>query len=116
MKVLVNGQLLKRDEAVVDIEDRGYQFGDGIYEVIRVYEGVLYGLREHAERFLEAPLKSESICRLALRILNGSWKSLSKKTVSRAAGYTFRQQEAWRRESINMKPDWACKQLRTRFQ
>ncbi|PRR97615.1 D-amino-acid transaminase [Bacillus atrophaeus] len=54
MKVLVNGQLLKRDAAAIDIEDRGYQFGDGIYEVIRVYEGVLYGLREHAERFFRS--------------------------------------------------------------
>ncbi|MCY9315854.1 D-amino-acid transaminase, partial [Bacillus spizizenii] len=32
MKVLVNGQLIERSEASVDLEDRGYQFGDGIYE------------------------------------------------------------------------------------
>lgn len=34
MKTLVNGQLIDREEAAVDIEDRGYQFGDGVYEVI----------------------------------------------------------------------------------
>lgn len=36
MKVLVNGRLIGRSEASIDLEDRGYQFGDGIYEVIRV--------------------------------------------------------------------------------
>lgn len=54
MKVLVNGRLIGRSEASIDLEDRGYQFGDGIYEVIRVYKGVLFGLREHAERFFRS--------------------------------------------------------------
>ncbi|MBL4964286.1 D-amino-acid transaminase [Bacillus halotolerans] len=54
MKILVNGQLVERNEASVDVEDRGYQFGDGIYEVIRVYKGVLFGLREHAERLFRS--------------------------------------------------------------
>lgn len=62
MKVLVNGRLIGRSEASIDLEDRGYQFGDGIYEVIRVYKGVLFGLREHAERFSEVLLKSEFHC------------------------------------------------------
>jgi D-alanine transaminase len=33
---IVYGELLERSKAKVDIEDRGFQFGDGIYEVIRV--------------------------------------------------------------------------------
>ncbi|PLT30605.1 D-amino-acid transaminase [Peribacillus deserti] len=51
MKVLVNNELQEREEVRVDIEDRGYQFGDGVYEVIRVYEGVPYTLDEHLARF-----------------------------------------------------------------
>lgn len=35
---------------IVDIEDRGYQFGDGIYEVIGVYEGRTFLLDEHLQR------------------------------------------------------------------
>ncbi|MBT2573982.1 D-amino-acid transaminase [Bacillus sp. ISL-51] len=54
MKVLVNGLLIDREEAAVDIEDRGYQFGDGVYEVIRVYNGVLFGLHEHIERLFRS--------------------------------------------------------------
>ena len=54
MKALVNGQLIDREEAAVDIEDRGYQFGDGVYEVIRVYNGALFGLREHIVRLFRS--------------------------------------------------------------
>lgn len=42
MKVLVKNQLIERDEAKVDVEDRGYQFGDGVYEVIRMYNGQFF--------------------------------------------------------------------------
>jgi len=48
--ILVNDEWLSRDEAKVDIEDRGYQFGDGVYEVIRVYDGKFFTLDEHLQR------------------------------------------------------------------
>ncbi|NBQ74565.1 MAG: D-amino-acid transaminase [Acetobacteraceae bacterium] len=35
----VNGRYLPQPEAAVNIEDRGYQFGDGIYEVVHLYDG-----------------------------------------------------------------------------
>jgi D-alanine transaminase len=35
----VNGKYLPQPEASVNIEDRGYQFGDGIYEVVHLYAG-----------------------------------------------------------------------------
>jgi len=46
----MNGEFIPREEAKVDIEDRGYQFGDGIYEVIRVYNGKMFMAKEHLER------------------------------------------------------------------
>lgn len=48
--VLMNGEFIPREEAKVDIEDRGYQFGDGIYEVIRVYNGKMFTAFQHLER------------------------------------------------------------------
>ncbi|WP_106496534.1 D-amino-acid transaminase [Lentibacillus sp. Marseille-P4043] len=48
-KMLYHNQLIDR-ENVIDIEDRGYQFGDGIYEVIGVYDGNPLMLDEHLER------------------------------------------------------------------
>ncbi|MCM3616019.1 D-amino-acid transaminase [Sutcliffiella horikoshii] len=50
MKVLVNDEIIERNEAKVDIEDRGYQFGDGVYEVVNIYEGIPFTLNEHIAR------------------------------------------------------------------
>ncbi|BFL67527.1 D-amino-acid transaminase [Staphylococcus capitis] len=41
-------------DAKVSYEDRGYVFGDGIYEYIRAYEGKLFTVKEHFERFLRS--------------------------------------------------------------
>lgn len=51
---ILNGKIIDRSEAVVDIEDRGYQFGDGVYEVIRVYNGKMFTVKEHLERFVKS--------------------------------------------------------------
>jgi D-alanine transaminase len=46
----VNGRYLARREAAIDIEDRGYQFSDGVYEVCEVRGGRLVDERLHMER------------------------------------------------------------------
>lgn len=46
----VNGKILSMDDAYVHIEDRGYQLGDGIYEVIISYGKTFFQLQEHLER------------------------------------------------------------------
>ncbi|MGM9944712.1 MAG: D-amino-acid transaminase [Lysinibacillus sp.] len=48
---LWNDRIVADNEVVVDKEDRGYQFGDGVYEVVKVYNGQLFTLEEHVERF-----------------------------------------------------------------
>ncbi len=49
--ILANGEIAKEQDLVISKEDRGYQFGDGIYEVVRVYEGDLFTAKEHIDRF-----------------------------------------------------------------
>jgi D-alanine transaminase len=46
----VNGRYLTAASSVVHIEDRGYQFADGVYEVAGVVEGVLVDLKPHMAR------------------------------------------------------------------
>jgi D-alanine transaminase len=46
----VNGRYLPLGTATVHIEDRGYQFGDGVYEVCEVREGRLVDERRHLAR------------------------------------------------------------------
>jgi D-alanine transaminase len=45
-----NGQFLPADRIAISPLDRGFIFGDGVYEVIPVYEGVPLRAREHFER------------------------------------------------------------------
>ncbi len=46
----VNGSYRPLRDAVVNIEDRGYQFGDGIYEVIYVHDNRLIDAMLHLAR------------------------------------------------------------------
>src|SRR5476651_684707 len=46
----VNGRYLPRAQAIVSIEDRGYQFADGVYEVCEVKGGRLVDERRHMAR------------------------------------------------------------------
>jgi D-alanine transaminase len=51
---ILDGKMINRSEAKVDVEDRGYQFGDGVYEVIRVYNGRMFTGTEHLNRFVKS--------------------------------------------------------------
>ena len=53
-KVFINGEFVNEEDAKVSYEDRGYVFGDGIYEYIRAYDGKLFTVKEHFERFLRS--------------------------------------------------------------
>jgi D-alanine transaminase len=46
----VNGRYVPHGQAVIHIEDRGYQFADGVYEVCEVREGHIVDERRHMER------------------------------------------------------------------
>ncbi len=46
----VNGRYLAQREAAVNIEDRGYQFADGVYEVVHLYQGRFIDCDRHMAR------------------------------------------------------------------
>src|ERR1700752_4889582 len=46
----VNGRYVPRRAATVHVEDRGYQFADGVYEVCEVRGGKLVDERRHMDR------------------------------------------------------------------
>jgi D-alanine transaminase len=47
----VNGRYIPHGDAVVHVEDRGYQFADGVYEVVLVHRGCLVDEELHLDRF-----------------------------------------------------------------
>ena len=48
--VYVNGSFVPRSEARVSVEDRGFVFGDGVYEVLRAINGRFFATRFHNDR------------------------------------------------------------------
>ncbi|MDM5154807.1 D-amino-acid transaminase [Bacillus sp. DX1.1] len=54
--ILFNGRLVnsKEEQAIVPLEERGLQFGDGIYEVFRLYNGKPHLLDLHLDRFFKS--------------------------------------------------------------
>lgn len=43
-------EVVSAEKAVVSVFDRSFHFGDSVYEVVRTYEGVLFGLKDHFAR------------------------------------------------------------------
>ncbi|GMR06490.1 MAG: D-amino acid aminotransferase [Gammaproteobacteria bacterium] len=76
--VYLNGKYLPAVDASVSIFDRGFIFGDGVYEVIPVYGGRLFRLQQHLDRLryslgeirLPAPLSDKTITLIFERLLN----------------------------------------------
>jgi D-alanine transaminase len=55
--VYLNGQYLPLADAKISVMDRGFLFGDGVYEVIPAYSGQLFRLEDHLDR-LDNSLKA----------------------------------------------------------
>lgn len=60
MNVWINGARVSQKEARVSVFDRGFLFGDAVFEVLRAYAGVPFALNEHLER-LETSMRAMSI-------------------------------------------------------
>jgi D-alanine transaminase len=54
----LNGTFLPIDEAKVSVLDRGFMFGDGVYEVIPVYAGKLFRFQQHLARLQQSLLET----------------------------------------------------------
>lgn len=69
--VNINGALVPPDRAFVSVFDRGFLYGDSVYEVCRTYGGQLFELQAHLERLeasaarigLELPMSSAALGR-----------------------------------------------------
>lgn len=98
-KVFLNGQFIERTLAKVDIEDRGNVFGDGIYEVIRVYKGQPFTLEEHLQRIMQSgekirlnmPYDTEQMSTIIKQLISENSLDLGIVYVQITRGATSRQ-------------------------
>lgn len=73
----VNGTYVHQSDALVNVEDRGYQLADGVYEVTAVFEGRLVDCDAHMERLerslaglrIEPPCSRSNIVLIMERIV-----------------------------------------------
>ncbi|MCS3900794.1 branched-chain-amino-acid transaminase [Methanococcus voltae] len=56
MKIYVNGEFVNKEDAKVSVYDHGLLYGDGVFEGIRAYEGVIFKLKEHIDRLYESAI------------------------------------------------------------
>jgi len=75
--VYIDGEFYPKSEARVSVYDHGLLYGDGVFEGIRAYKGVVFKLKEHIDRLyrsahtimLQIPMTRESITRAVLDTL-----------------------------------------------
>lgn len=68
----VNGRIGRLADARISVQDRGFLFADGVYEVLRTYDGRIFELERHLDRFaaslaglrIRAPLTRPALRRL----------------------------------------------------
>ncbi len=74
----VNGKFVPAEQAMVPMEDRGHQFGDGVYEVIAFFNRKMVDMQPHLERLqrslaeirISQPMPLEEIALLLQEIIN----------------------------------------------
>jgi len=82
MTIYLNGQYLPIEEAKISVLDRGFIFGDGVYEVIPVYSRRAFRLAEHLRR-LQHSLDG---IRLANPHGDGEWAGIINELIARNPG------------------------------
>ena len=75
----LNGEWMAPADAKVSVFDRGFMFGDGIYEVMAVYDGKVFTLEEHLVRLK----RSLGAIRLESPHTDDQWRSIINEAVQR---------------------------------
>ena len=91
--VYINGLFWTIDKANISVLDRGFTYGDGLFETMRVYSGKIFRLEHHLDRlfqsarsiFIELPITRNEIrsAIYAALKLNGLSNSIVRLTVTR---------------------------------
>jgi len=94
--VYIDGKYYPKSEAKVSVYDHGLLYGDGVFEGIRAYNGIVFKLKEHIDRlyrsahpiFLEIPLTKAELTEALLETLrkNNLTNAYIRLVVTRGVG------------------------------
>ncbi len=92
----LNNRLVSENRALVSVFDHGFLYGDGIYETLRAYKGVVFKFGEHMDRLfrsasmigLAIPMVADDIEKAVYSTMeaNRQKEAVIRITVSRGAG------------------------------
>lgn len=54
MKIYLDGKLVEKKKALISVFDHGLLYGDGVFEGIRSYDGLVFRLKEHIDRLYKS--------------------------------------------------------------
>ena len=80
--VYLNGDYMPMSEARISPMDRGFLFGDGIYEVVPSYDGKLVGFAPHMERMQDGLDAIE----IQMRVDHQAWRNIASELIERNGG------------------------------
>jgi branched-chain amino acid aminotransferase len=75
--VYIDGEYYPKSQAKISVYDHGFLYGDGVFEGIRAYNGVVFKLKEHIDRLyrsahaimLQIPITKEEMIKIVLETL-----------------------------------------------
>ena len=79
----VNGQYVPHREAAVHVEDRGYQFADGVYEVFAIHQSRLVGEKGHLDRLAHSLAELRIEMPVSRRVLGVITRELVRRNRAR---------------------------------
>jgi branched-chain amino acid aminotransferase len=96
LQIYIDGEYYPKSEAKISVYDHGFLYGDGVFEGIRMYNGVVFKLKEHIDRLyrsahaimLQIPLTKEEMSKAVVETLrkNKMKDSYIRLVVSRGVG------------------------------
>jgi branched-chain amino acid aminotransferase len=96
LQIYIDGEFYPKSQAKISVYDHGFLYGDGVFEGIRVYNGVVFKLKEHVQRLydsahamlLQIPLKKEQMIQAVVDTLrkNNLKDSYVRLIVTRGIG------------------------------
>ncbi len=96
LQIYIDGKYYPKSQAKISVYDHGFLYGDGVFEGIRVYNGVVFKLKEHVQRLyasahtmmLKIPLSQEEIIKAVVETVkkNQLKDSYVRLVVTRGVG------------------------------
>lgn len=96
LQIYIDGQYYPKSQAKISVYDHGFLYGDGVFEGIRAYNGVVFKLKEHVDRLyrsahaitLNIPITQEEMVQAVVETLrkNKMKDSYIRLIVSRGVG------------------------------